>query len=537
MKYLLKSLYALLLALAISEYALAVGYVPPVGIPAPDFGINETVESVYGDDTYFTHYVDNTHPNATDSNNPNGDPGKPRLTIPTVLLAGSVVQVHGGPYDSPTYTTYEMNGTVGEPVFIRGMRPAGRVKILGVSGNSPRLQLTFQGQYFIVENFEYYDKVTIGFDPGVSHGVLRNSEVHNPVDSTGALNPTVNMQGQDIVVYGNEIHDNWRTLTKDNHGVQGGEGGQRYWVLNNKIYNNGGNGFQACNRCDLDPPRYIYIGKNEFYSDKEVGVALKYAQDVVISQNKFHDYYEPPEGTTAEVAAIIVGADGYPFRTSILFNEIYSSEKGIRVEEAVDLWIVGNVIYDIKQAAIKIEKTNPNTHIVNNTVHDADLFIQADRWATPVLYVQNNLISSMRGQLFGAHMYIEPPQIYTNSRWENNLFWQNGDDVLLRLGTGSTAAAEVFSVSSDFDAYPFGIDNIIENPLYQNPIGHDFRLSVGSGAADVGMSASAFQDFFDLYGIDIRKDYDGNPRPIGTSWDIGAFEFLGSFLFADGFEQ
>ncbi|NOY72824.1 MAG: hypothetical protein GXP14_10680, partial [Gammaproteobacteria bacterium] len=25
-------------------------YVPPIGIPAPEFGINETVESVYGSD-------------------------------------------------------------------------------------------------------------------------------------------------------------------------------------------------------------------------------------------------------------------------------------------------------------------------------------------------------------------------------------------------------------------------------------------------------------------------------------------------------
>ena len=92
-------------------------YVPPIGIPAPEFGINETVENVYGSDNYYTHYIDNSDTNATDTGNPNGSYELPRLTIPTNLSAGSVVEIHGGPYNSLN-TTFTMNGTIDEPVLI-----------------------------------------------------------------------------------------------------------------------------------------------------------------------------------------------------------------------------------------------------------------------------------------------------------------------------------------------------------------------------------------------------------------------------------
>src|ERR1051326_6385773 len=63
---------------------------PPLGIPAPSFGINEQA----GPSNY---YVDNTSPVATDTSNPNGTASRPRASVPTTLPAGAVVEVHGGP--------------------------------------------------------------------------------------------------------------------------------------------------------------------------------------------------------------------------------------------------------------------------------------------------------------------------------------------------------------------------------------------------------------------------------------------------------
>ncbi len=515
-----------LVVLFFSASVNASPYLPPIGIPAPEFGINETVLSIYGSDTYFTHYVDNTAASATDADNPNGSPDKPRLTIPDTLAAGSVVEVRGGPYDSPTYITWQMNGTLSAPIFIRGVSAGSRVKIVGDSGNSPRLQLIFEGQYFIVENIDFYNKVTLAFDPSVTHGTLRGSEVHNPVNSTGALNPTVNAQGTHIVIYDNEIHDNVRAPEKDNHGVQGGAGGKQIWVLNNTIYNNGGNGFQACNRCNtnaLGIPRFIYIGGNEFYGDKEVAIALKYAEDVIISENKIHDYLLA--NTTAMVSGIIIGADGYPERVWVLNNEIYKSIRGIRVEEVVDLWMMGNVIYDIERMAFNIEKTNPNTNIIGNTVWNADVFINQDRWVVPVLTVSNNIVVNMVGANNGNHMNIESSQVYTNATFSNNLFWQGGSDIVFNLGDGSSGPYSTFSSTADFNAETFGSNNIIADPLFVDSANKNFQLQSHSPAIDSGVLSNAYQTFNDVYGLDIRQDISKLARPQGNDWEIGAYEY------------
>ena len=74
----------------------AQAYTPPIGIPEPSFGIDEDV-SMYDSATYdfgaggvsypdagngpYTHYIDNTHPSATNTSNPYGTPSTPRLDI------------------------------------------------------------------------------------------------------------------------------------------------------------------------------------------------------------------------------------------------------------------------------------------------------------------------------------------------------------------------------------------------------------------------------------------------------------------------
>ena len=73
-------------------------YVPPIGIPAPPFGINES-HTMYAGQWYpaggftyrdagngpYTHYVDNTHPSATNTSNPYGTATTPSVRRATRL--------------------------------------------------------------------------------------------------------------------------------------------------------------------------------------------------------------------------------------------------------------------------------------------------------------------------------------------------------------------------------------------------------------------------------------------------------------------
>src|SRR5688572_29202793 len=114
-------------------------WTPPIGIPAPSFGITQATN-----DAAFTHWVDNSKP-CTDSGN--GTPARPRCTIPRTLAAGSIVQVRGGPYSIGTQT-WTLNGTPSQPVYVRGPGSGPRPYL----GNGASVAMG--GSYAIVENLK-----------------------------------------------------------------------------------------------------------------------------------------------------------------------------------------------------------------------------------------------------------------------------------------------------------------------------------------------------------------------------------------------
>jgi len=63
----------------------------------------------------------------------------------------------------------------------------------------------------------------------------------------------------------------------------------------------------------------------------------------------------------------------------------------------------------------------------------------------------------------------------------------------------------------------YGDDAVIADPKFVNPSGADFHLREGSPAIDNGSAVDTPSD-----------DFDGNPRPQGAGYDIGAFEFMGT---------
>lgn len=61
----------------------------------------------------------------------------------------------------------------------------------------------------------------------------------------------------------------------------------------------------------------------------------------------------------------------------------------------------------------------------------------------------------------------------------------------------------------------YGTNYITGNPLFINLSGGDFHLQSSSPAIDMGISTGA-----------PSTDYDGNPRPFGVGYDIGAYEYI-----------
>jgi IPT/TIG domain len=103
---------------------------------------------------------------------------------------------------------------------------------------------------------------------------------------------------------------------------------------------------------------------------------------------------------------------------------------------------------------------------------------------SPAVRFRNNLILGKTGE-----SYVAPNTSNTLISGSNNLFF------------GSGAAPAQFTA------------NLTSDPLLANLALLDFHLTSGSPAKDTGVNTG------------ITHDFDGNPRPSGAAYDVGAYEF------------
>ncbi|MBA2433791.1 MAG: right-handed parallel beta-helix repeat-containing protein, partial [Chthoniobacterales bacterium] len=426
----------------------ALAYSPPIGIPAPSFGIDQVV-TMYSGQTYtftdgrgtiiypnagngpYTHYVDKNAAGATDTSNPYGTPTTPRLTIPTVLTAGSVVEVHGGTYQPGKLTS--VTGTSVKPVFIRGLSHDEE----GDTGHAPFVwDNTFtmtNVSYLIIENGK---SVTTAFSGGgqsgssgdrqsqlqilspSDHVSIRFCEFTNHGDVTTTVRASGNLNlgwgdstwvaGQgtnDVVVYRCWIHDNISAPDLEN-GIQGmtwNKGLTNGWALENNIYNQGEDGIHVLGipgRGDAYA-RNIYVGRNTIHDCFENAVDVKECFYTVISENEFynfHNFVVPTGGSDG--SAIVLNNDGVIADNGpawVINNVIHDAGVGVRTQKPADIYFVGNVFYDIAHDDTTPRQTSLGSaigaaiwcgnglsyHLINNTVFRCDGGLYLDTFNNP----------------------------------------------------------------------------------------------------------------------------------------------------------
>jgi hypothetical protein len=174
-----------------------------------------------------------------------------------------------------------------------------------------------------------------------------------------------------------------------------------------------------------------------------------------------------------------------------------NSIQGIYVGTANDI-IENNIVSGVALAAIQQWHGATNSTIVNNTVFHSNVGIligDGDGGALPGgsanNYVANNI--ALNNAAIGIEEY---GLVGSGNSYVNNLVWNNPTN---------------YSVSS---ASPVG--NGSSDPLfvnYQADGSGDYHLTSLSPAIDKGTSLRAPQ-----------HDFDGGARPVGATWDIGAYE-------------
>ena len=559
---------ALLLAVAAAS-----AWTPPVGVPAPPFGIDET-HMMYAGQTYdfgsgpvpypdagngpYTHYIDVSSPAATDTSNTYGTPTKPRKTVPWNLPAGSVVEIHGGPYGTPNpytiyWTWFSAAGTAEKPVFIRGCDASTKPVLTG-------LQIRVGGSYLIIENLEL-NNTTIGpkfntADPDgfIHHISMRNLDSHGIPPTNGTAVGA--SRGHYIVIYNNHIHDHGDRhyyTENDIHGCTAGAQAKYVWIVDNHIHDVGGDSVQI-NSGNVDPSlyaRYVYIARNVMHSNGENAVDLKECWDTVVSQNEMYDF------TPSHFAES--GSDGTamvihysPIDVWVINNHITSACNGIRCNGAVRGFIVNNLIHNIHHeegeagydpnsiwasGAGVITWGTPELHVAGNTIYDCDAGFESPGGGTQAHYLYNNIIANL-SQPTSHHIGILVRATSDVSNMDKNCLYQPGGSARIRWGSSSP----VYSLAQFQATFPGkGLGCTQSDPLLADPANGDMRLRIGpvaSPAIDAGSNAGfhTYADIFQsLYGMPLTIDYAGTARPQGVAVDMGAYEstrgVLGRYLF------
>jgi hypothetical protein len=250
-------------------------------------------------------------------------------------------------------------------------------------------------------------------------------------------------------------------------------------IKNNHIHhggpgNHGGEGIDA-----KDGSTNGKIYNNHVHHLTRLGIYIdswdKHTYGMEVFQNTVHD---------------IIGGDGFEV----------ASEAGGLLE---NIRIYNNIAYNNENCGITISRNGDSQKhpmkeikIVNNTFYNNG---QGD---------------------WGGGISIDNPDA-ENVVIKNNICSQN---LLFQIELeGDVAAQNVLADHNLIDGYKgyvgeiYGTEYIEGDPKFANPSGADFHLQNGSSAIDSGTSMDAPND-----------DFDGNQRPEGSGYDIGAFEYLSS---------
>ncbi len=178
-------------------------------------------------------------------------------------------------------------------------------------------------------------------------------------------------------------------------------------------------------------------------------------------------------------------------------------------ESAHNITFDGNVCYDFHQGFMGEAAYYGD---ISDLLFSNNIFAHGGAWGMSVHQIQNvtavhNVFADIRyhgiGFRDGATGVVR-----------DNIFYDAGSNYWASDG-GSVVGSHniLYSTDGSIDPGDFPDDLVNVDPLFFDPMADDYHIPASSPAVDAGMN------------MGVTIDLDGNPRPQGAGYDIGAYEF------------
>lgn len=566
-------------------------WIAPIGIPTPYWGgvIGNPIDTPRPTPpSPWTTNVPNVYYVETGGTNPSyGYPGNPCGEIPRILPAGTVVFLNGTYTKVHTPAYLHPDGNPDAPVWITSYDPEHPAKCTG--DWTFLYDETYHCKYLIVDGVNWdmsaggsAINIVGGSYICIRNGSVRGAAPSDPGDPNyGSSEPQFNQNTIGIGTYSGSLETNpteqlvisglnisyagnWEYADgdPDGQGVAVSPTTQDVWVVDCTI--------SYCSGCavmfgtgttgsllDSLAGRRMYLGRCEAHHIAQSAFWTKRSVDCVMSQNVAHGMRRD---TPSSPNAGGFGCQYGPINLWMIYNTVYDCQHGMYVAADAsangstitnsDVWIVGNLIYDIHDEASGIhaggaDLTNfrggadgggtcigirgaLNAHIINNTFHNYDRGIYCTQGSYNRL-IEGNIFSGRDGTVDSADVYMDY-DVGGQNTIKNNIIEEIAGTCWVKNGAATyTTVSAINAVGGNLAG------NVSTAPTYVNAATNNYRLAEGSAGIDAfGTTAnSVYGDFLTAYGRSIQFDLSGGTRPwdavgattSGASWDIGAYEF------------
>lgn len=259
---------------------------------------------------------------------------------------------------------------------------------------------------------------------------------------------------------------------------------------------------------------YTLVEDSESYGAAlEHGIYISNSSDYpTIRRNRLHHNHGCGLHMNGDIS---MGGDGIIsfglVEDNIIFENGLGGGSAINMDGVTDTVVRNNLLYDNHASGISLYQIDGGSGSTNNRVLNNTILMPSDgRWAINIPEANDTNNQLFNNILYSYHGWRGSISIATPTLPG----FESDYNVLVdRLSTDS--GDTVISLA-EWQALGYDAHSISATPeqLFQYPAGDNYHLRSGSPAVDSGVLL-----------IDVIDDLEGNLRPLGSQYDIGAYEF------------